>query len=87
MIDEQRHVLASRAERRSRQRNHVQAVVEVLAKATRLDLGTEVAIRSGNDARVALHRVPADRLVLALLQHAQDLHLHGGAKLADLVEK
>ena len=45
-------------------------------------------MRRGDDAHVAAHRhVAADALEHALLQHAQQLHLHGRAHVADLVEE
>ena len=45
-------------------------------------------MRGGDDAHVALARgVAADALVDALLQDAQQLHLHGQAHVADLVEE
>ncbi len=74
-------------ERRRRDRDHVEPVVQVLPEAPRLDLGQQVVVGGGHDARVGPDRVTAHRLVLALLQHAQELHLNGRAELADLVEE
>ena len=45
-------------------------------------------MRGGDDAHVAADRhVIADALEHALLQHAQQLHLHRQAHVADLVEE
>ena len=55
-------------------RDDVDAVEEVLAEALLLDLGLEVAVGRGDDARVERHLlVAADRAHRALLQHAQQL--------------
>ena len=45
-------------------------------------------MRRGDDADVHLDRVAAaDALELALLQDAQEFHLHGERDVADLVEE
>ena len=76
------------AERRELDVNHVQSVVEVLAEAARLHLGLEVAVRRGDDADVALRRAGlSEGRVLALLEQAEELHLHRERQLADLVEE
>src|SRR5579872_2781199 len=87
VIDQQRDVLASRAERRRRDRDDVEPVVEVLAEPSGRHLGHQIAIGGGDDPHVGLRGVPTDRLVLAFLQDAEELHLHGGRELADLVEE
>ena len=66
----------------------VDAVEEVLAEAPLLDLGLEVAVGRGDDARVERQLlVAADRADRALLQGAQQLRLHAQRHLADLVEE
>ena len=81
------------SERRSRSggmrdRDHVQAVEEVLAEAARRDLGGEVLVRGRDHAHVDLHDpIAADGPHLAILQHAQELHLERRAHLGDLVEE
>ena len=87
VIDEQRDVLAARAQRRRRDGDDVEPIVEVLAEAPRLHLGEQIAVGRGDDADVGLDGVAAERLVLALLQDAQELHLHLRRELADLVEE
>ena len=48
----------------------------------------EIAMRGGDDAHVAaLRHAAADALEDSLLQHPQQLHLHGGIHVADLVEE
>ena len=88
VVDEEVDVLLALAQRRDQDRQHVEAVEEVLAEAARLRLGGEVAVRRRDDADVDLDvlRVAeaADRL---LLQHAQQLHLEVERQLADLVEE
>ena len=66
----------------------VDPVEEVLAEALLLDLGLEVAVGRGDDARVeGLLRVAAHRAHRALLQRAEQLGLHPRGHLADLVEE
>ena len=78
---------------RVRQRRHldgeyVEAVEQVAAERTAHDGFFEVAVRGGNDAHIALARgIAADALIDALLQDAQQLHLHRQAHVADLVEE
>ena len=66
----------------------VEPVEQVLAELARLDQLGQVAVGGGDDAHVHLDRVGrADPLDLALLQHAQQLHLGGERDVADLVEE
>src|SRR6185369_2411651 len=67
---------------------HVDAVVEVFAEALLVDLVLEVTVRRGDDARIERHlgRV-TDRAHAALLERAEQLHLHLERHLADLVEE
>ena len=51
------------------------------------DLGDQVLVGRGHDARVGPHRMTTDGLVFALLQDAQDLYLDGRRQLANLVQK
>ena len=71
--------LGAIAQRRQRDREDVEPVVEVLAELAVGDQLLEVAVGRRDDAHVDLDRLgAADALELALLQHAQqlDLHLH-----------
>src|SRR2546428_5160426 len=69
-------------------RKHVDAVIEVLAKATVPDRGFEIGVGRRDDPHVhlAIGRRP-DAADLALLEHPQEPDLHRGAHLADLVEE
>ena len=82
------HVVAARAQRRHFDRKDAQAVEQVLAKAAVGDGLLEIAVRRRDDAHVdRVRAVVADPLVLALLQHAQQLALQIERDLADLVEE
>ena len=57
-------------------RKDVEPVIEILAKPPGLDHLDHVAVRGGNQADVDLDRTPcADRIDLALLNGAEQLHL------------
>ena len=76
------------AERRHLDGEYVEAVEQVAAEGAAHDGFFEVAMRGGDDAHIAVARhVAADALVHALLQDAQQLHLHRQAHVADLVEE
>ena len=76
------------AQRRHRDREHVQAIEQVFAEAAGFDVGDQVAIGGRDDADVDLDQLAgADRLDLALLDGAQQLDLGRGRQLADLVEE
>src|SRR5205085_8263358 len=87
-LGEEKDVAAARTEGRHVDADDVDAVEEVLAEALFLDLGLEVAVGGGDDAGVeGLLLVPADGSNGALLERAQELGLHSGGHLADLVEE
>ena len=68
--------------------HHVQAVVEVLAEAPLGHLAHQILVGGGDDAHVHLDGLRAAQpLELALLEHAQELHLGGQGHLAHLVEE
>ena len=88
VLREQQDVAGACAQRRHRDRDDVDAVEQVLAEPLLLDLGLEIAVGRGDDARLERHLVvAADRAHLALLEHAQQLDLHLERHLADLVEE
>src|SRR5690606_10310394 len=87
VIHEQRDVLAPSTERRRLDRDHVETVIKILAKAPRLDLGEQIAVGRSHDTGVALLDPPTDRLILALLQYPQNFDLYLRTQLADLVEE
>ena len=74
VLHEERDVVATFAQRRQLDRNHVQPVVEILAKRSFGHHLREIRVRRGDDADVDLDRVRvADAFELALLKHAQQL--------------
>ena len=82
--------MSSRAgpQRRQRDRDDVDPVVEVLAELALRDELRQVAVGGGDDAhvdgRLVVAADPADDL---LLDRPQELDLHGRRRLADLVEE
>src|SRR5690606_16766231 len=83
--DELQDVLASLAERGERDRNDVQAKIEVVAEASRRDFVAELPVRRGDDADVDRARpVAADPQDFAFLEDAQELRLELETDLADL---
>ena len=77
VLDEQRDVLRPLAQRRQRDRDDVEPVVQVLPEPAVRDELPQVAVGRGDDAHVDLDRlrVRPSALELALLQHAQQLGL------------
>src|SRR5439155_15838139 len=88
VVEETHLVVAQVAQRRNDQRENREAMVEVGAEASEADLLAQVAIGRGDDARAARAcRGLANALVLAILEHAQQLRLQLERELADLVEE
>ena len=88
VLDQQRNVFAPLAQRRQGDRDHVDAVIEVLAECTARHRLLQVAVGGENQAHVHLDRfVAADALELAFLQHTQQLGLECRRDLADLVQE
>ena len=76
------------AQRGQANRHDVEAVEEVLAERPAGDELLQIAVGRRDEAHVDADRLDAaDALELALLQHAQELHLHLDRDLADLVEE
>ena len=88
MVHQYRDVLAPFAQRRQRDRQHVQPVVEVLAELAFGDHLFEIALAAGDDADVHGNGArAAEPLDGAVLQHPQELHLHRQRHVVDVVEK
>ena len=88
VLDQERDVARALAQRRQADRHHVQAVVEILAKGAGRDLLLQIAVGRGDQPHVDADRLDAAHaLELALLQGAQQLHLHLDGDRADLVEE
>ena len=88
MIDKRWHVGQPLAQRRDPQRVDVEAIVEILPKAARLDLALEIAVGGRDDARRDLDGpVAADSHHLPFFEHAKQLGLRRQRQLSDLVEE
>src|SRR5262249_24422922 len=88
MLDEQRQIAFALPERRKNDRNDVQTVEEVFAKAPFPNLCLEILVRRRDDPDVDLDRaISPDPLELSFLEHAQDLGLRLERHVADLVEQ
>ena len=88
MLHEQGDVLPALAQRGQVDGDHVQPVVEVLAEAAGADLAAQVAGGGRHQADLDARGLHATHpLELALLDRAQELHLHLHRDLADLVEE
>ena len=88
MLDQYRQIIEPLAQRRHLQREYVQPVVQILAEAARDNGRIQVAMGRGDDAHVAADGfIAADPLEAALLQHAQQFHLHLQRHVADLVQE
>jgi len=76
------------AKRGHRNRDHVDAIEQILAEPLLVHFGLEVTIGRGDHACFERNLfVSADGAHLALLQHTQQLDLHLDRHLADLVEE
>ena len=88
VMHEQRDVLGPLAQRRQVQREHVDAVIEILAKPAACNELLELAIGRGDDPDVdAPILIVADPAELLRLQDSQQLRLQRQRQLADLVEE
>ena len=88
VIDQQRNVAATLAQRRQRDVHDVEPVEQVLAEPPLRDLPVEVAVGAGDDADVERHRPGRPhRPHLAVLDDPQQLDLEQQRQLADLVEE
>ena len=86
--DELGNVVGALAQRWQLNRKDVQTVVEVLPERIAGNALFEVAVGRGDDSHVQRQRPgAAEPLDLPLLEHAQQLDLHVGRQVADLVEK
>src|SRR4051794_35921692 len=88
MLHEQWNVGGTIAQRRDRDLEDAQPVIEIGPERPGRDHLFEVPMRRRDDARLgALRPLGADGIVLSLLENAQELGLELGAGVADLVEK
>jgi hypothetical protein len=85
---EQQHVCATCSERRYDDAYHVQAIVEILAKALGLHLELQILARRGNQPAVERYlAVIAHWANRAFLERAQQLGLQGERQLANFIEQ
>src|SRR5262245_54118453 len=89
MPQQHRHVVAALAQRRNRQANYVETIVQVLAEFALADALREIAVRGGDNPHVdaAVDAIRANALNLAVLDEAKEQCLHPQRRLAKLVEK
>ena len=88
VADELRHVLKPLAQWGHPDGEHVQPVIEILAEAALIDEADQILSGRRDQAEIDLGRVPgADRIDVAVLQGAQQLHLSVERQLPDLVEE
>ena len=87
-LDEEGNVLLPVAQRRQRDGDDAEAVIEVLAELSLRHEARQVRVRRRDDAHVGADRLDgADRQELALLEDAQELRLRLDRHGADLVEE
>src|SRR5262245_10816908 len=85
---QKRNVLGSLAQRRQLDADHVDAEIQVLAETPLLDHPRQRLVACRDDANIDLDRLrPTDALEATLLEHTQQLDLHRGWDLADLIEE
>ena len=88
MIDEQRNVLWPLAQRRDRDRKHVQAIEQIEAERSVRERLLEILVRRCDDAGIDTGGLRAAQpLDLLLLNCAQQLGLQFDRQFPDLVEK
>ena len=88
MQRERHDVLGTLGQCRNAQRDHVQTVIQVLAKQALGNALVQAAVRGGNDAQIHVDGLGrAHGPHLALLQHAQQFRLQRQRHVADFVQK
>src|SRR5215470_4468372 len=88
IVGEGGNVLGAVAKGRQADGEDVEPVVEITAKAANGYVGLEIGVGGGDDADVhATSASASDPSHLALLEHAEEALLHGGRRLAHLVEE
>src|SRR5262249_20004809 len=82
LLYQEGQVLDALAQGRQLDRDDVQAIEEVLAEPARVDRAGQVDVRRRQDAHVGPQRLgPADALIRAVLEHAEQLRLHRQGEL------
>src|SRR6185312_9407237 len=88
MVDQDGDVVAALAQRRQREREHVDAVEEILAELAFAHLLGEITMGGNHYPHVDLHcPASSNALDLSFFEHAQQLGLHGKRHVANLIEE
>ncbi|PYR86104.1 MAG: hypothetical protein DMG18_03815 [Acidobacteria bacterium] len=88
MIGQKRNIVAAVAQRRKLERNDADAVKQIFAELIFGDHLGQIPIRGRNDSNIDRKFLStSDPPKGSFLQNAQQLYLHGEARVADLVEK
>src|SRR3990170_7988465 len=88
VIDQQRKIRASLAQRWNENRDHIKPVVEIFPQLSGFYERLQRSVAGSQDPDVDLDRTAgAYLLVFSLLKHAQELRLQVQGKVADLVEE
>src|SRR3989304_5433282 len=88
VVDQQRKIRASLAQRWNENRDYIKPVIETLPQLSRFNERLQRSVAGGQDSDVDLDRTAgAHLLVFSLLKHAQELRLQVQGKVADLVEE
>src|SRR6185369_16768359 len=85
---EDRNIIRTLTQRRQHERHNIQTEKQILPEPVCRNFLLEISIRRGDQSNIDWQSLrPTNALKLSLLQHTQQLHLHRGAQVADLVEK
>src|ERR1043165_3927329 len=88
VVNQNRNVFATFAQRRHVDREHVDAVIKVVAETTVSHHRAQVTIRRRNHTHVNAKLVRAtDATNLSFLERAQELRLNANVQFRELVEK
>ncbi len=88
MLDQLEDIVAALAQRRDRQRNHLEPEVQVLSKRSSSHRALKVVIRRREDSHVGANNfVAPDSLNLLGFDRAQQLGLRIGTKITNFVQK
>src|SRR5262249_14401834 len=88
VFGQRQDLLLTLAQRRKRDLDDVQAIVEILAEPARRDRLLQILVRRGEDPHVDLHDgAAAHARELPILEDVKELALQGGVEVTDLVEK
>ena len=88
MLGQDQQIIAAFAQGGDRNREDVEAIIEILAEFTFFHVAEQIAIRGGEQANVNLDRaVAADAFEFAFLEHAKQFRLQVEGDFAHFVEE